>query len=95
MKKSKIVVAVTLAINSSALFNAIPQASADEILAKNTLQEVPGIMLTRAGFRFAVPAGALCFSDLLSPRCYSPEMLPVNPLILRLTSFPPQFAVAW
>jgi TPR repeat protein len=45
MKKSKIVVAVTLAINSSALFNAIPQASADEILAKNTLQEVPGIML--------------------------------------------------
>jgi len=44
MNKSKIVVAITLAINSSALLNAIPQASADEVLAKNTVQEIPGIM---------------------------------------------------
>jgi len=44
MNKSKIVVAVTLALNSGALFNAIPQANADEVLAKNTIQEIPGVM---------------------------------------------------
>jgi len=45
MKQSKIVVAVTLAINGSGLFNAIPQAIAGEMLAKNMLQEIPGVMV--------------------------------------------------
>jgi len=44
MKKNQIVIAITLAVNSSALISGMGQARADEVLAKNTLQTLPGIM---------------------------------------------------
>lgn len=43
MTKSNIAVAVTMAFNGSALFNAIPQANADDLVALNMHSGKPGV----------------------------------------------------